>query len=83
MSCSPHLGGELLCASKQLRHYHSPDELSWDEWHLSDREDEPVDLENTADPETAVEREEGTADETAVNGYCVVAGIPRHVYNHG
>ena len=26
--CSPHLGGELLCAPKQLRHYHSPDELS-------------------------------------------------------
>ena len=26
--CSPRLGGELLCAPKQLRHYHSPDELS-------------------------------------------------------
>ena len=24
--CSPRLGGELLCAPKQLRHYHSPDE---------------------------------------------------------
>ena len=29
--CSPRLGGELLCASKQLRHYHCPDDLSWDE----------------------------------------------------
>ena len=26
--CSPRLGGELLCAPKHLRHYHSPDELS-------------------------------------------------------
>ena len=31
---SPHLGGELLCAPKRLRHYHSPDEVSWDEWRL-------------------------------------------------
>ena len=34
--CSPHLGGELLCAPKQLRHYHAPDYLSWDEWRLTD-----------------------------------------------
>ena len=27
VTCSPLLGGELLCAPKQLRHYHSPDEL--------------------------------------------------------
>ena len=26
--CSPRLGGELMCAPKQLRHYHSPDDLS-------------------------------------------------------
>ena len=26
--CSPRLGGELLCAPKQLRHYNSPDDLS-------------------------------------------------------
>ena len=36
--CSPRLGGEPLCAPKHLRHYHSPDELSLDDWHLSDRE---------------------------------------------
>ena len=34
--CSPRPGRELLCAPKQLRHYNSPDELSWDEWRLSD-----------------------------------------------
>ena len=32
--CSPRLGGELLCAPKQLSHYHSPDDLSCDEWRL-------------------------------------------------
>ena len=34
--CSPRLGGELLCAPTQLRHYHSPDKLSWDDWRLAD-----------------------------------------------
>ena len=48
--CSPRLGGELLCAPKQLRHYHSPDDLSWDEWRLSDSEIERIDLENAASP---------------------------------
>ena len=36
--CSPRLGGELLGAPKRLRHYHSPDELSWEEWsYLTER----------------------------------------------
>ena len=54
---SPCLGGELLCAPKQLRHYHSPDELSWDDRRLSDREVERIDLENAANPEEADEVE--------------------------
>ena len=49
----PRLGGELLRAPKQLRHYHSPDKRSWDEWPLSDREVERIDLENAANPEEA------------------------------
>ena len=36
MRCSPRLGGELLCAPKLFRHYHSPDDLSSDDWGLSD-----------------------------------------------
>ena len=47
MRCSPRLGGELLCAPKQLIHYHSPDELSCDEWRLSDKEVERIDLQRT------------------------------------
>ena len=83
MSCSPRLGGELLCAPKQLTHYHSPDELSWDEWRLSDREVERIDLENAANPKGADELGEMTADEMAVEAYYVVAGIARHEYKQG
>ena len=78
--CSPRLGGELLCAPKQLRHYHSPDGLSWDECRLSDREVERIDLENAANPEEADELEQMTADDKAVDGYYVVTGIARHEY---
>ena len=81
--CSPRLGGELLCALKQLRHYHSADELSWDEWRLSDRKVERIDLENVANPEEGDELEEMTADEMPVDGYYVVAGIARHEYKKG
>ena len=66
--CSPRLGGELLCAPKELRQYHSPDDLSWREWRLSDSEVECIDLENAASPEEADELEELTADEMAVDG---------------
>ena len=81
--CSPRLGGELLCAPKQLRHYHSPDELSWDEWRLPDCEVERIDVENAATPEEADELENMTAEEIAVDGYYVVAGIARHEYKQG
>ena len=83
--CSPRLGGELRFAPKQLRHCHSPDDLSWDEWRLSNSEVERIglDLENAASPEEADELEEMTADEMAVDGYYVVAGIARHEYKQG
>ena len=81
--CSPRLGGQLLCAPKQLIHYHSLDELSWDEWCPSDIEVERIGLENAANPEEADELEEMTADEMAVDGYYVVAGIARHAYKQG
>ena len=81
--CSPRLGGELLCAPKQLRHYHLPDDLSWDESRPSDNEVERIDLENAASPEEADELEEMTADEIAVDGYYVVARIARHEYKQG
>ena len=83
MTCGPRLGGEPVFAAKQLRHYHSPGELSWDEWRLSHTEVERIDLENAASPDEADELEEMTADEMAVDGYYVVAGIARHEYTQG
>ena len=81
--CSPCLGGRLLCGPKQLTHYHPPDELSWDEWLLSDREDERINLENAANPEEAEKLEEMTGDEMALDGYYVVAGIAHQEYKQG
>ena len=81
--CSPRLGGELLCAPKQLRHYQLPDQVSWDEWRLPDREVERIDLENAANPEGADDLEEMTAHEMAVDGYYGVSGIARHEYKQG
>ena len=66
-----------------MRHYHSPDDSSWDEWRLSDSEVERIKLENAASPEEADEVEEMTADEMAVDGYYVLAGIARHEYKQG
>ena len=79
----PRLGGELLCAPKQRRHYHSPEELSWDNKRLSDREVEDIHPENAANPEEADDLQEMTADEMAVDGYYVVAGIAGHGYKQG
>ena len=81
--CSHRLGGELPCAFKQLRHYPLPDELSRDEWRLSDREVERIDLENAANPEEAGKLEGMTADEMPVDGYYLDAGIARHDYKQG
>ena len=81
--CSPHLGGELLYAPKQLRHYHSPDDLSWDGWRLSDSEAGRIDLENAASPGEADKLEKMTADEMAVDGYYVVAGFAPYEYKQG
>ena len=83
MRCSARLGGELLCAPKQLRHYHSPDKLSCVDRRLSDREVQRIDLENAANPEEADQLEEMTADEMAVDGYYVAAGIARYEYKQG
>ena len=83
MGCSPDLGGDLLCAPKQLRHHHSPDALSWHVWRLSHREGKSMDLEKAANPEEADELEEMTAYEMAVNGYYVIAGVAHHKYKQG
>ena len=83
MRWTPRLGGELLCAPTQLRHYYSPDDLSLDEWRLTDKEVERINLENAGTTKEAHELEEMIADEMAVDGYYVVAGNARHKYKQG
>ena len=65
--CTPRLGGELVCAPKQLRHYNSPGNLSWDEWRFSDSGVERINLENAASPEEADELEYTTSINRAGN----------------
>ena len=77
VSCTPRLGGELLCAPKQLRYYHSPHDLSWDKWRLSHEEVKKIDLQTAASPQEADELEKITTEEMAVDGYYVVTGIAR------
>ena len=83
VSCSPCLGGELLCAPKQLRHYHSPDALSWEEYRLSDRKVERMDVENAAHPEEADKLEKMTADEMAVDCYYLMQVLHATSINRG
>ena len=66
-----------------MRHYYSPDNLSSDEWRLSDSQIERIDLEKAAGPEEADKLEGMTAYEMAVDGYYVVAGIARYDYKQG
>ena len=68
LRCTPHLGGELLCAPKGLRHYDSLDHLFGDMWRLSDKEVERTDFENASNPEEADELEEMIVDEMGVDG---------------
>ena len=66
-----------------MRHYHPPDDLSWDQWRPSDSEVERINLEKADSLEEADELAEMNADEMAVDGYYVVAGIARHEYKQG
>ena len=50
---------------------------------MPDCDVERIDLENAARPEEADKLEEMTAEEMAVDGYYVVAGIARHEYKQG
>ena len=69
-----------MCAPEQLRQYHSLDDLSWEKWGVSHGGVERIDLENNANPEEADKLEGMTADETAFDGYYMVAGISSDGY---
>ena len=71
--CSPRLGGSLVCAAQQLKHYYDPDDLCGEEWELNDEEIAALDLQGAADP---MEVEDALPDmdeaEMAQEGYYLV-----------
>ena len=81
--CSPRLGGDLLCAPNSSGTITPLTICLGMSRRLSDSEVERIDLGNAASPEEADELEEMTADEMAVDGYYVVAGIARPEYQQG
>ena len=60
-----------MCAHEQLRPYHSPEELSWDEWRLSNREVDRFDLEKAGNPDEA----------DGLEGYLRQPGSPCQLFN--
>ena len=36
VQCSPRLGGTLVCAAQQLKHYYDPEDFCGEEWELND-----------------------------------------------
>ena len=68
VKCSPRLGGDFLCAPKYLTHHHSPDDLSYDHWRISNKEVEKMDPQNASFPEQTDELEEMTARKMVVDG---------------
>ena len=48
--CSPQLGGALVCAAQQLKHYCDPEDLCGEEWELNDEEIAALDLQGAASP---------------------------------
>ena len=50
VQCSPRLGGTLVCAAQQLKHYYDPEDLYGEEWELNDEEIAALDLQGAASP---------------------------------
>ena len=44
MRCSPRLGGNLVCATQQLKRNYGPEELCREEWERNDEEIAALDL---------------------------------------
>ena len=50
LRCSPRLGGMLVCAAQQLKHYYNPEGLCGEVWELNDHEIAALDLQGAASP---------------------------------
>ena len=82
--CSPGLGGTLVCAAQQLRHWYDPEDLCGEEWKLNDDEIAALTLHGAASP-MKVERQlsDRNAEEMAKEGFYKVKSILRYRYRQG
>ena len=48
--CSPRLGGTLVCAAQQLKHYYDTEDLCLEEWELNNKGTAALDLQQAASP---------------------------------
>ena len=84
VQCSPRLGGTLVCAAQQLKHYYDPEDLCGEEWELNDEDILALDLQGAASP-MGVEGElpDMNAEEMAKLGFYLVKSVIRQRYRPG
>ena len=82
--CSPRLGGTLVCAVQQLKHYYNPEDLCGEEWELKEEEIAGLDLQSAASPmEVEGELPDMNAEEMAKEGFYLVKSVLCHRYRQG
>ena len=82
--CSPRLGGTLVCAAPQLKHYSDPEDPCGEEWELNDEQIAALDLQDAASPmEVEGELPVMNAEEMAKEGFYLVKSIIQHRYRQG
>ena len=82
--CSPRLGGTLVCAAQQLKHYYDPEDLCGGEWELHNEEIIALDLQGAASPmEVEGELSDMNAEGMAKKHFYLVKSVIRHRYRQG
>ena len=77
--CSPQLGGTVVCAAKQLKHYYDAEDLHGEEWELNDNEIAALDLRGAASPmEVEGDLPDMNAEEMAKEGFYMLKSMLRH-----
>ena len=79
--CSSRLGGTLVCAARQQKHYYDPEDHCGEQWELHDEEITALDLQGAASPrEVEGELPDMNAEKMANEDFYMVKSILRHRY---
>ena len=82
--CSHRLGGTLVCAAQQFKHYYDPEDLCGEEWELKDEEIAALDLHGAASPmQLEGELPDMNAEDMAKEGFYLVESVIRHRCRQG